>query len=140
MDRKSQLAYEHVFEYIHKHVFPLDCAIFTTDYESAMRNALQKLFGHTKLFACYFHYCQAVKKRAASTYGFVNMLQTNKDARSVYYRLHCLPLLPHQYIKAMYTELKNEAVSVDKKKHIAALLTVLFQTMDAKGNAWKRYK
>lgn len=114
MDKKSQLAYQHVFEYVHNHVFPLHCATFTTDYEVAMRNALRKLFQDSKLIACYFHYCQAVKRRAASTYGFVDMVRTNKDARSLYYRLHCLPLLPPQYIRAMYTELKTEAVSISK--------------------------
>lgn len=115
MDRKSQLAYQHVFEYVHKNVFTLECSTFTTDYEVAMRNALSIMFEKSIMTACYFHFCQAVKRRAASTYGFVDMVRADKNARSVYYRLHCLPLLPPEYIKTMYMELKAEAVAINKK-------------------------
>lgn len=92
-------------------MFLLHCTTFKTDYEVAMRNALRKVFEDSKLVACYFHYCQVVKKRAASTHGFVDMFRTNTDAHSVYYRLNCLPLLPPEYNKAMYTELKTGHIS-----------------------------
>lgn len=36
------------------------------DYEKTMRNSLKKLFPHSKLDACWFHFTQAVKKHLNS--------------------------------------------------------------------------
>lgn len=109
MSHKSQVCYEHVFTYLNENVFELTCISFTTDYENAMRNALQKLFPDVRRYACYFHFCQAVKKHAWQTNGLVALIRSSSEARSVYYRLLCLPLLPPQHITNMFSELKKEA-------------------------------
>lgn len=103
-----------MFEYFEENVISLQCASFTTDYEKAMRKALQQLYPAANKFACYFHYCQAVKKRAYKTNGLSRLISSNADARLVYYRIMCLPLLPHTYIKDMFFELKNEAYTINK--------------------------
>lgn len=72
MSRKTQLAYDSVFAYIDQNVLQLrGVASFTTDYEVAMRNSLRLLDPLAQLFACYFHFCQAVKRRAWQTPGLV---------------------------------------------------------------------
>lgn len=82
MSRKTEAAYKAVFKFINAKVMPLDNASsFTTDYERAMRNALRKLYPTAALFACYFHYCQALKRRASQTAGFVKFIQSNEKAR-----------------------------------------------------------
>lgn len=114
MSHKSQACYEQVFKFIHEKIMSLDCASFTTDYETAMRNALHKLFPLVVLFACYFHYTQAVKKHAWKTAGLVQLIRTNSNARSIYYRIQCLPLLPPQFILDAFTELKAEANKINR--------------------------
>lgn len=114
MTNKSQPCYESVFNFIHEHIMSLNCASFTTDYETAMRNALAKLYPNAVLYACYFHYTQAVKKNAWKTAGLVNLIRTNAKARSVYYRLQCLPLLPAQFITDAFLELKAEANKINR--------------------------
>lgn len=114
MSNKTKDCYEDVFNYIHRFVMDLDCASFTTDYERAMRNALKNLFPNAELFACFFHYTQAVKKHAYKTIGLVQLIRSNAQARSVYFRLQCLPLLPAKYISDMFQELKAEAYKIDR--------------------------
>lgn len=114
MTNKSQKCYEHALKYFEEHVFALNCVSFTTDYERAMRNALRKLHPNTKQYGCYFHYCQAVKKNAWKTAGLVNLIRSNPNARSVYFRIMCLPLLPAEYIGNMFMELRDEANKIDR--------------------------
>lgn len=110
MSNKSRLAYEHVFNYIDKNIFPLSSvASFTTDYELAMRGSIAACNPSAKLYACHFHFAQACKRRAAQTNGFVELVRSNKEAESIYYRLLSLPLLPVDHIIPAFNELNAEA-------------------------------
>lgn len=116
MSRKTQVAYEAAFKYIEEHIFKLsDCASFTTDFEVAMRQAIRSLNSIARLYACHFHFCQAGKRRAAQTDGFVKMLSNSKDAASIYYRLLCLPLLPEQFINDSFEQLQTEAFALNRR-------------------------
>lgn len=113
MSKKTQAAYEAVFEYIDEHIFKLsECASFTTDYEIAMRNGCRSICPRAKLYACHFHFCQACKKRGTQTDGFVKLIRSNKQAESIYYRLMCLPLLPADYINDAFESIVTEANAI----------------------------
>ncbi|XP_055308055.1 uncharacterized protein LOC129572155 [Sitodiplosis mosellana] len=115
MSRKTQATYEHVFRYIDENIFQLrGVASYTSDYEVAMRNALRVLDPSVKRFACYFHYTQAVKRRAWQTAGLVELIRSNPRARSVYHRMQCLPLLPAEFIVDAFRSLRTEAMAIDK--------------------------
>lgn len=114
MTNKTEKCYEHVFRYVNENVFELNCATFTTDYEVAMRNAIHKLFPNANQIACYFHFTQAVKKNAWKTTGMVDLIRSNPAARSVYYRLQCIPLLPPLHIVNMFALLKAEAYKIER--------------------------
>lgn len=62
MTNKSQVAYEAVLEYINSNIVDLTCEWFMTDYEQALRNAITKIVPTARLAACWFHFCQAVKR------------------------------------------------------------------------------
>lgn len=110
MSNKTQRAYEDVFNYINDHVFSMSSSqSFTTDYELAMRNALRKLYPNAEQIACYFHFTQAVKRNASKMPGLVDLIHSNETAKSIYYRLHCLPLLPPEHIVDVFKQLRNEA-------------------------------
>lgn len=116
MSKKSQSAYEHAFKYVETKLFKLSSAAsFTTDYEIAMRNALVTINSNAEMFACLFHYCQALKRRASQTDGLVQLIRTNKTAESIYYRLQCLPILPVGYILTTFKELKKEAIPLKNR-------------------------
>lgn len=82
MSRKTTKSYKSVFNFIHNNVLALDkVASFTSDYERAMRNALEQLYPDVRRFACYFHFCQAVKRRAWQTPGLVNLIREKSKIR-----------------------------------------------------------
>lgn len=114
MSRKSADCYEHALSYFDENLFSLKCVSFTTDYEKAMRNALRKLYPASNFVACYFHYTQAVKRRAWSTDSMHSLLQKNNDARFIYHRIQCLPLLPADNIPACFNSLEDEAFKINK--------------------------
>lgn len=110
MSRKTQVAYEHLFKYIEENVFPLSKAkTFTTDFEIAMRNAIQTVNPSAKLFACYFHHNQAVKRKASQIDGLVDLIKKNRDVESLYYRLMVIPLLPADLNIDAFHQLELEA-------------------------------
>lgn len=112
MSCKKQICYEHVFAYIHEHIFDLECASFTTDYEMAMRNAILKQYPDAIHRCCWFHYTQAVKRNASKIAGFVPMVRGNMDERELYYKIMCLPLLPSSMIRASFDMLNEKGRSL----------------------------
>lgn len=115
MSRKTEVAYKAVFKYINEKVLTLvGCESFTTDYELAMRNALRALDPNARMITCLFHLCQAVKKRAWQTAGLAELIKTNKNIRSIYYRLQCLAILPAIHIRSTFRELWDEASKLNE--------------------------
>lgn len=82
-----------------------------------MRNALRKCFPVSTLYACWFHFCQAVRKHANEIRGFVHDLKRpgNENATEIYCKFLCLPLLPAEAIVPAFDELTTEANNCDKK-------------------------
>lgn len=115
MSRKTQQAYEDVFSYINKNVFPLETSqTFTTDYEVPMRPALEKLYPNSQQIACYFHFTQAVKRNMSKMPNVMMLIKSDECAKSIYYRLHCLPLLPPEHIIDCFKQLRLEACNIDQ--------------------------
>ena len=46
--------------------------IIMTDDDAAERNALQKVFPHTKLLLCLFHFLQVCKHSLSHTYKYIH--------------------------------------------------------------------
>lgn len=116
MSKKSRIAYEHVFRFIEHNVFSLKGKSFTTDYEVAMRLALQTVYPNTRMVACWFHFTQAVKRKASKIDDFVKFLRSDAEASTLYHKMQCLPLLPAKEIQSAFIALKTAANAVDKSK------------------------
>lgn len=78
-----------------------------------MRNALKTHYPDSSFIACWFHFCQAVKKNASQFQGFVNFIRSNPAAEKIYYKLQCLPLLPAKYIDSAFNTLQDEALALN---------------------------
>lgn len=113
MSSKRQTSYEHIFRYIHENICSLEGASFMTDYETAMRNAISGQYPNCKLRACWFHYCQAIKKNASRIGGLVHLIRNNELEREMYYKLMCLPLLPENVILDAFNELKTKSEQIE---------------------------
>lgn len=81
-----------------------------TDYEKAMRGALCKVYPASEHFGCWFHFCQAVRRRAnKEANGLVAFIKSNNDALEIYGKLLCLPLLPAKQINETFQSIKSDA-------------------------------
>lgn len=124
MTKKTRAAYEHVFNYINREVFPLDAKSFTTDYEIAIRNALKGLFPNADYTSCWFHFCQACKRRAASIDSFFEVTRRDPALCRIYYKLLCLPLLPSNDINGEFCSLRDAMLKealLKKKKRLYSI-------------------
>lgn len=112
MTNKSEASYRHVFLYINEHVFDMTCNSFMTDYELAMRNALRFVYPNAQFFACWFHFCQASRKKA-SMLRILPEISGEQQLRRMYYKFLCIPLLPSDKILEGFRLLSLEARAVN---------------------------
>lgn len=80
-----------------------------TDFETAMRNALRSLMPGVPANGCWFHFCQAVRRKAASITDFMKFLKTNRGAFVTFKKFYYLPLLPEGKIAEGFEILVNNA-------------------------------
>lgn len=111
MSRKSEAAYTAVFKYITENVMSLACHMFMTDFEIALRNALQSVASDALARCCWFHFTQACKRCARQLEELIPLIKEGKG-KNIYHRLLCLPLLPADKIDAAFTELKQKALDL----------------------------
>lgn len=111
MTKKSEKAYQKVFEYVNKELFDMKCASFMTDFEKAMRSALHSVVPGVPCYGCWFHYSQALRRRVG-TDGLTKFLKTNKEALVIYKKLRFLALLPAAKISEGFNILKQEALDL----------------------------
>lgn len=115
MSRKSQACYTHLFETLRKE-FPLDGRSFMTDYEVALRNALRVVYPAMDQKTCWFHYCQAARRKCSSFPKLMHKLKSNETLKRAYFKLLALPLLPAEHIVSCFQMIKSELVDVQEAK------------------------
>lgn len=111
MTRKSENCYKHVFNYIEQNVMSLECKSFMTDFEDAMRNGIASVWPNAERNTCWFHLCQAVKRRIVKNSALSKLIQTNPEARDIYKKILSLPLLPPELIVDAFYKLKAIAMT-----------------------------
>lgn len=106
MTKKSEAAYIAVFKYIEENIWKLQPKCFMTDYECGMRNALKIVHPKAKLSACWFHYCQAIRRKCSNFGDFLKKVRNDKYADEVFHKVLALPLLPSEHIKNAFEMLE----------------------------------
>lgn len=88
-----------------------------TDYEMAMRKALKAFLGdEVKLFVCWSHFTQAVKRNAAGILGLIKKIRSSVSLMLSYNKLMCLPLLPVSKIGGAFDAIRKEMLRHTGKK------------------------
>lgn len=111
MSRRTEVAYSHLFRYIHNNICSLEGISFITDYEIAMRTAIRHLYPNSKFLACWFHFCQAAQRRVSKLPGLAKLIKKDEKARKIYKKFLALPLLPADEIVAAFERIKTEALT-----------------------------
>lgn len=73
-------------------------------------NALRTQFPETHLYACHFHFCQAVRRRAAEI-GMAPTISSDEKVRHLYMCFQSIPLLPVVYINEAFDHLSSQALA-----------------------------
>lgn len=109
LTRKTQAAYTHLFKNLDAK-WKLRPATITTDFERAMRNALKKQYPDAKLISCWFHFTQAIFKRAKKISGFLKFLKSDDTAKKLFRKFSLLPLIREDTILMAFQSFKNESI------------------------------
>lgn len=135
MSRKTQSCYEDVFEFINNKVFNMRerIKLAITDYETAMRNAINVKFVRAELSGCMFHFAQALRRKASKTQTFLNFLRVNDEAHKIYYKFINLALLPCTVIPETFELLSEEANNVSRNNFSGFLKYFRSQWLNKEG-------
>lgn len=123
MNKKSKKCYSHFFQYVKQNSLNLDGATFMTDYEAGIRKAIRTEFPNSKLSGCWFHFCQAVRRRITTTNNeLASYIRQNKQASFNYHKILTLPLLPASHILESFKKIQKDIESFDHHFKFASFL------------------
>lgn len=110
MSNRTTAAYKSVFEFIHENLFPLNGKAIITDFELALRNGLRAVAPGTDLLGCWFHHCDALRRKVASICDLFALIRSDMAAKLLFRKFQCLALLPPSKIEAAFNQLGYEAL------------------------------
>lgn len=116
MNKKTEESYAHIFEYIERNIFQLEPNSFTTDYEKAMRNGLKSVYKNAVLISCWFHYCQALRRKCSQITDFFNHVSNSETADRIFHKFLALPHLPRDKIREGFAMLKLALQCMEPKE------------------------
>lgn len=93
----------------------LNGATFITDYEASLRKAIKTSFTDTKLYGCWFHFCQAVRRQVTTKHKpLAQLIRQDSKASLEYHKLLSLPLLPAAHIVGAFEKIKDDIEKIDR--------------------------
>jgi hypothetical protein len=69
------------------------------DFEHAMRKGIRSTWKKAKVNGCFYHYCQAVRRKKASFPDLSKLIKKNKSAEKSFRMMLRIPLLPADRMK-----------------------------------------
>lgn len=84
------------------------------DFEKAERLALKGLESGIDILGCWFHFCQALRRKLASMSDLYELVRKNDKAKGIFRQFQCLALLPAEMIESSFIELSKEALKCSK--------------------------
>lgn len=110
MSHKTEAAYVHVLQYLKANVLDLRPKTIITDFESSLRNAFKCVFPAVKMVGCWFHYTNALRRKASRIPGFISKLNRNREAKQLFSKFFNIQLLKPAQIKEAFNMLKADAM------------------------------
>lgn len=98
-----------------------------SDYEAALRKAINTCYRGVRLHGCWFHFDRAIQRYCYKSPKLRQVLKINLNAREVFKELLSLPLLPAINFKEGYDAVRAEA----KQLRVYIPMIVLFRYFDS---------
>lgn len=133
MSSQTIEAYQQVFEFIRDGIISFDGTLRTpisviTDFEQAMRAALIEVWPLIHTNGCYFHFTQAIRRRARSTEGLSVFMRDFTDQHKIVLMFMRLGLLPLNRIPIGHAALQNFIIDNDMQDDFATFLEYFHNT------------
>lgn len=139
-NKKSAKCYAHVFNYINSNALNLNGATFITDYETSLRRAIKTSFLDTKIYGCWFHFCQAVRRQITTKHKQLSQLiRQNNKASLEYHKLLSLPLLPAMHILGAFGKIKKDIETLERHFEFSNFLEYFEKQWLQKVNTFKQH-
>lgn len=124
MESKCVPSYRQVFEFIEQHMIKINPESIHSDYEASLVKALRTVYPKAKIHGCWFHYCQAVRRRMGKGRRRQIFKEMNElpDAYKIFQKLLHLPLLPGEKIPEGFQIIKQEIEEKNKMSFFRAIL------------------
>lgn len=122
MTRRTTEAYVAALKYVHENLIELNGKGIITDFECSMRASLEKVVPLLKVYGCWFHHCQALRRILASIKSLFELVRTNDAAKTIFRQFQCLALLPAEKIEHAFVWLLREALTVNKFAEFAPFI------------------
>lgn len=110
MSRKTKEAYFNLLKYVHEELIELNESGIIIDFEKAERGAISELQMGIRIFGCWFHFCQALRRKIASMQELFQLVRTDGMAKHLFLKFQCLALLPSDMIEDAFKELAKRAL------------------------------
>lgn len=95
--KKSEL-YAAIFKYF-KQRYGIKPSKVMSDYEASLRKAIKKIWKNAEVLGCYFHFIQAIQRKAKSISELSSLIRDDANAFKIFRLFMRLPLLPEKYIE-----------------------------------------
>lgn len=112
MSRKTTKAYFNALKYVHENLIPIAGAGIIVDFERAERLAISKLNTGILIYGCWFHFCQAIRRKLASMGVLFEFVRNNEHAKTIFLQFQCLALLPADVIEDTFKVLAKKALKL----------------------------
>lgn len=110
MTRRTIEAYQSVLEYIHQNIIPIRGKAIIIDFEKAMRQAIKTVSPNMKILGCWFHFCQALRRKMASMNELFQLVRNDSECKNLFRQFQCLALLPEDDISEVFVRISREAL------------------------------
>lgn len=84
-----------------------------SDYERALRNALRNNFPGIPIRGCWFHFTQAVRRKASQIPGFFDEIWRSEAKKQFFHKILALPLIRENEISSAFALLKDEVLNFE---------------------------
>lgn len=101
-------------KFVNDNLITLKASGIIIDFENAMRASLKIVVPDLKIYGCWFHHVQALRRMMASMKDLFELVRKNKEAKEIFRKIQCLALLPENLILRAFTWLLREALEVHK--------------------------
>lgn len=115
MVEKTYEAYREVWQRLKQELPQWNVTHYMGDFDKAMRKAVRLEFPGVRTYGCYFHFAQALVKRARQEGLGVAIRERGSLVRKLFLSLTALPLLPPGEIASTFDYYSTRAVNSDAR-------------------------